>query len=118
MEQTAQQLFEGSRLLKNKLLWTANFRAAITRVRKFCDDHADAVRSALVDVRSNKVVFYFVPTSARYDLRLGGGMTELEVELGGNFGIGLVESLQVPERSMDRFVSEASLMVWVSQSPA
>jgi hypothetical protein len=58
------------------------------------------------------VLFYFVPQSDRYDLELGDAMTALEVELGGSAGIGYVETLQVPERSLDRFAGKKSLLVW------
>lgn len=112
MERTAAELFEGSKLLHNYGLWTANFRATIERVRGWCEQFRPQLHLALVDVRSNKVLFYFVPTSSRYDLRLGGEMTALEVELGGSAGIGYVETLQVPERSLERFAGPRSNVVW------
>jgi len=71
---------------------------------------------ALVDIRSNKVLFYFVPSSDRYDLELGGQMTDLEVELAGSAGIGYVETLQIPERSLERFAGQRSLLVWKNES--
>jgi hypothetical protein len=111
IERTALELVEGSKLLNNRDLWVANFKATISRVRQWCQT-SGRVRMALVDIRSNKVLFYFVPQSDRYDLMLGGEMTALEVELGGSAGIGYVETLQVPDRSLERFVEQRSLMVW------
>ena len=112
MERTTAELFQGSKLLHNYDLWKANFRVTIERVRNWCEQFRPQVHLALVDVRSNKVLFYFVPTSSRYDLRLGDEMTDLEVELGGSAGIGRVETLQVPDRSLDRFVGPLSNQVW------
>ncbi len=112
IERTASELIEGSKLLSNRELWTSNFRATIQRVRQWCAHFSDQIQVALVDIRSNKVVFYFVPQSDRYDLDLGRAMTTLEVELGGSEGIGYVETLQVPERSLERFVGPRSLRVW------
>ena len=112
MERTTAELFQGSKLLHNYDLWKANFRVTIERVRGWCEQFRSQVRLALVDVRSNKVLFYFVPTSSRYDLGLGDAMTDLEVELGGSAGIGYVETLQVPDRSLDRFVGPRSNLVW------
>lgn len=112
IERTALELVEGSKLLSNRDLWLANFRATITRVREWCETAASRVRLALVDIRSNKVLFYFVPQSDRYDLALGREMTTLEVELGGSAGIGYVETLQVPDRSLERFAGEQSFLVW------
>jgi hypothetical protein len=112
IERTARELCEGSKLLGNRNLWVANFTATIGRVRAWCEERRDRMRMALVDIRSNKVVFYIVPRSSRYDLPLGDDMTALEVELGGGAGIGYVETLQVPERSLERFVGEKSLRVW------
>jgi hypothetical protein len=112
IERTALELVEGSKLLSNRDLWVANFRATIGKVRDWCHLHQAAIRLALVDIRSNKVLFYFVPVSDRYDLDLGAEMTRLEVELGGSAGIGYVETLQVPERSLGRFAGPKSLMVW------
>jgi hypothetical protein len=116
IERTALELVEGSKLLSNRDLWVANFRATINRVRDWCDKSEGRVRIALVDIRSNKVLFYFVPQSDRYDLKLGGEMTSLEVELGGSAGIGYVETLQVPERSLERFAGERALMFWKLQN--
>src|SRR4051794_17861220 len=78
IERTASELVEGSKLLNNRDLWVANFRATIGRVRAWCEQAGDRLRMALVDIRSNKVLFYFVPQSDRYDLTLGSAMTELE----------------------------------------
>jgi hypothetical protein len=112
IERTAAEIVEGSKLLSNRELWVANFRATVDRVRAWCEEKSSQIRMALVDIRSNKVVFYFVPESDRYDLELGGQMTELEVELGGGAGIGYVETLQVPDRSLERFAGQRALMVW------
>jgi hypothetical protein len=112
IERTASELFEGSNLLSNRDLWLANFRATIKRVCEWCDRSSNRIRLALVDIRSNKILFYFVPQSDRYDLILGREMTCLEVALGGSAGIGYVETLQVPERSLERFVGPRSLLVW------
>jgi hypothetical protein len=112
IERTASELIEGSKLLNNRDLWIANFRATIKRVQDWCFTYKNRIRMALVDIRSNKVLFYFVPQSDRYDLELGGQMTALEVELGGSAGIGSVETLQVPERSLERFVGQKSLLFW------
>jgi hypothetical protein len=112
IERTASELVEGSTLLGNQHLWVANFRATVDRIREWCKRHAATIRLALVDVRSNKVLFYFVPESTSYDLDLGNDMTELEVALGGSAGIGYVETLQVPARSLDRFADPRSLQIW------
>jgi hypothetical protein len=112
MERTAAELFEGTKLLKNRELWIANFGATIARVRRWSQEKSEKLRISLVDVRSNKVMFYFVPQSDRYDLELGDEMTALEVELGGGAGIGYVETLQVPGRSLDRFAGVNSRTVW------
>lgn len=112
IERTASELIEGSKLLSNRDLWVANFKATIERVRRWCGQFSDQIQLALVDVRTNKIIFYFVPRCDRYDLTLGGEMTALEVELLGSAGIGYVETLQVPARSLDRFAGARSLLVW------
>jgi hypothetical protein len=118
IERTAAELFQGSNLLANQTLWVSNFRATLSQVRTWCDMHKEVLRLALVDVRSSKVVFYFVPDSARYDLPLGKQMTDLEVNLRGSAGLGYVETLQVPERSIERFVGENSGEIWRRESDA
>ncbi|WP_428938736.1 hypothetical protein [Fontivita pretiosa] len=112
IERTAKELIEGSKLLSKTDLWIANFSATIERVREWCNRLRDKLQIALVEIRSNKVLFYFVPQSDRYDLSLGSEMTALEVELGGSAGIGYVETLQVPVRSLERFAGPGSLLVW------
>ena len=113
--QTAREVALGSKLVSNQNLWVANFHATVLQVRDWCNDRTEQVRAALVDIRSNKVLFYFVPDSTRYDVNLGAAMTQLEVSLGGSAGIGYVESLQVPARSLRRFVGAKSLIVWQRQ---
>ena len=115
IERTAAELIEGSKIFGNQKLWAANFTATIKRVREWCKEFAAQIELVLVDIRSNKVLFYVVPKSDRFDLSLGDEMTSLEVELGGGAGIGYVETLQVPGRSMDRFVGAGSLLVWPDQ---
>ena len=115
VERTAREVSEGSKLLSNLALWKANFQATLLKVRAWCEARADQLRAALVDIRSNKVLFYFVPSADRYDLTLGAAMTELEVELGGSAGLGYVESLQVPARSIERFAGPKSLILWQRQ---
>ena len=112
IERTALELVEASKLLSNRDLWIANFKATIAQVRDWCCTYESQIRLALVDIRSNKVLFYFVPESDRYDLSLGNAMTDLEVKLGGSAGIGYVETLQVPDRSPERFIGPKSLLVW------
>lgn len=112
VERTARDVVEGTTLLGNWELWRQNFKANIERVRRWCGERQGLLKMALVDIRSNKTVFYFVPESSRYDLELGSAMTDLEVELTGSGGIGYVETLQVPERSMERFVGRRSLILW------
>jgi hypothetical protein len=111
IERTAAEICEGSKLLSNKGLWVANFRATVEKVRDWCEGNRAGIRMALVNVRSNKVLFYFVPESDRYDLSLGGKMTALEVEL-GSAGIGYVETLQVPDRSLEGFVGTQAMLIW------
>lgn len=112
IERTARELIEGSKLLGNQAFFVANFKATMRRVLKWCEDKKPQIKMALVEFRSTKVVFYFVPQTDRYDLALGDEMTALEVELAGSAGIGYVESLQVPERSLERFAGPTSLLIW------
>lgn len=116
LERTAIELVEGGKMCLNRDLWVANFQATVKRVREWCDERPALIQMVLVDVRSNKVLFYFVPTSDRYDLSLGDQMTALEVELGGGAGIGYVETLQVPSRSLDRFIGRAARTLWKNPS--
>ncbi len=116
VERTTTELFAGSKLLKNLDLWLENFKATLGVVQEWCRSSQGKVRMVLVDIRSNKVLFYFVPQSDRYDLKLGAEMTDLEVKIGGSAGIGYVETLQVPERSLHRFAGEKSLVVWELES--
>jgi hypothetical protein len=111
VERTAREVADGSKLLSNVALWKANFQATLLKVRAWCEARTDVLRAALVDIRSNKVLFYFIPTGDRYDLTLGAAMTELEVEL-GSAGLGYVEGLQVPARSIERFAGPKSLILW------
>jgi hypothetical protein len=116
-ERTAAELFEGSKLLENRALWFSNFRTAVSQVQEWCAARSNKIVMAFIEVRSNKVQFYFITTSDQYDLDLGNQMTALEVQLDGSAGIGYVETLQVPARSIDRFVGDQSMLVWKYEQP-
>jgi hypothetical protein len=112
VERTAREVALGSKMWQGFDLWRENVKATVQRVRRWCGAHASSIRFSLVDIRADKMLIYFVPDSQRYDLELGAAMTELEVELGGSAGVGYVETLQVPYRSLDRFVGPKSLVLW------
>jgi hypothetical protein len=116
MERTASELFAGSRLLQNRDLWIANFRATIKTVRTWGDQHQATVQMVLLDFRHTKVTFFFVPRSERYDIELGNHMTDLEVHLNGSAGIGYIETLQVPVRSLECFAGANAVTVWPAET--
>jgi hypothetical protein len=115
VERTAREVAEGSKMLSNQELWTQNFLATVKQVRRWCDSRAPDLRAALINIRSNKLLIYLIPTSDRYHLKLGDSMTTLEAELNGSAGIGYVETLQVPARSLERFADRRSLVIWMRE---
>ena len=116
MERTAGELFQANCLLTNRDLWVGNFSATVKRVWEWCQERRDRLSLALVDLRSRKIAFYFVPVSSSYDMELGNAMTDLEVEIRGSSGIGRVETFQIPAGSLDRFVGPNALAVWDSKA--
>ena len=112
VERTAGELFEANSLLGKRNLWVTNFTASILSMRDWCEKHKQQVRLAFVDVRIDKVNVYFVPESESYDLDLGNAMTAFEIEFGATSGLGCVETLQVPFKSIDRFVGEKGRKIW------
>lgn len=115
VERTAKEIAQGSKMMSNIELFVANLQSTLERVRRWCIERQDQLRGALVDIRSTKVIFYIVPVSEHYVMKLGDDMTALEVELGGSAGIGYVESLQIPVRSLQRFAGPKSLIVWMRE---
>jgi hypothetical protein len=64
-----------------------------------------------VSIRPEKIAFYMIPVGGRYDLELGAAMTELEVSMLGNSPLP-VETLQIPERSLERLAGDRLITVW------
>lgn len=110
IEQTAREVAAGSQMQLNWELWSTNFDAVIKQVIEWCAAR-EKLRAAMVDIRSNKVLIYFILTTDRYDLALGDEITNLEVSL-GSAGVGHVEALPVPARSIERFAGPRSLIFW------
>lgn len=55
IETTAANLVEASKLLNNRDLWVANFKATIEKVREWCRQQNARISLALVDVHSTKM---------------------------------------------------------------
>lgn len=112
VSRTAGELLEGSKLLTNRQLLTANLTAVFKKVQDWCGLHHASLSAALVAIRSGKVSLFFIASAPRYDLALDEAMTNLEVELGGSAGVGAVESFQIPERSIEQFVDDNAVLLW------
>ncbi len=112
ISRTAGELLEGSKLLANRELWTANIVGVIRKIQKWCETNSAQLSAALLTFHHERITIYLVSAQPRYDLDLDSKMTDLEVDLGGSGGVGSVETFLIPDRSVDKFAGEDAVMLW------
>ncbi len=101
---SARQIIAACDLQGNVDLWRRNFVEMGDRVRAWCGERAGRVSASFAELRSDKVIVYFTPVGERYDFDLGGELATLSRELSG-FGLGRVQTHQVPGGELGRFVN-------------
>lgn len=114
---TGEQIVRACQLEMNVSAWNQNFRLMAAHVAKWCADRPDKVAMALVELRSDKTVFYIIPVLDHYDFDLGGEQADLDIFLNTRGGIGYSETRQVPLWELDRFVSNSAYLVFPREVP-
>jgi hypothetical protein len=110
IQRTGEQIVRACQLEINNSAWQQNFSLAVQHVIKWCKEHK--VLLGLVDLRSDKIVFYFVPKGDQFDFDLSQQQADLDIFLNTRSEIGYTETRQVPQWELDRFVSERALRFW------
>jgi hypothetical protein len=109
---TGEQIVRACQLQISASAWQQNFSLMAEHVSKWCEKRRSEISLALVDLRSEKIVFYFVPRSDQFDFNLATEQAELDIFLNTRGAIGYTESRQVPGWELDRFVSDRAFRVW------
>jgi hypothetical protein len=115
LERSGAQLVAACKLQVSAEVWADNFNHAIRAVQEWARQWSADVAAILVEIRTDKVVFFIVPTSETFNFRLAEAQSDLDHDLLTRFGIGYVESRQIPGDELDRFVSPLALRVWPAE---
>ncbi len=112
IQRTGAQIVIACQLHINAAAWQQNFAIAVEEVRQWCKDHPNKIALVLVDLRSDKTVFYVIPRSDEFDFELAQQQTDLNISLNTRGAIGYVETRQIPPWEIARFVGENAYRVW------
>jgi hypothetical protein len=112
IQRNGEQIVRACQLQISVSTWWQNFDLAVGRVAQWCGERAEKLALALVDLRSDKVVFYVIPAGDAFDFELGEQQADLDIELNTRGGIGYVETRQVPAWELERFVASDAYLVW------
>ena len=112
LHQTGEQIVRACKLQMNASVWHQNFNMMADHVREWCRERADRIAFALVELRSNKTIFFIIPRSEQYDMKIGLEQAQLEIYLSTRGGIGYTETRQVPGWEVDRFVGSSAFRIY------
>lgn len=111
-ERTGEQIVRACQLQMSVSAWRQNFALMIEHVGNWCKERSGRVALALVELRSDKAVFYIIPSSEQFDFALGLEQADLDIFLNTRGAIGYVETRQVPAWEIERFVAPEAYRVW------
>lgn len=114
LHRSGEQLVRACQLHISAEVWVDNFKRMESYVMEWCGKRPTAIAAMLVEVRTNKVVFWIVPLSEEYNFDLGFELAELDIYLSSQGGIGYCETRQVPYWDLMSFVPADSQMRWVN----
>jgi hypothetical protein len=110
---TGRQVVEGCRLGISVEVWLDECKAMFERVREWAQARAERVQACYAAPETSGIKFFFVPFSETYDIALDEELTDLDVELFRRFNVGTVDVLEIPARSLDRFLPpEATVLIY------
>ena len=112
IQRTGEQIVQACKLQMNVSAWRQNFNACVNHVHDWCKANAPKVSLALVNLRSDKIVFYIIPTSEQYDFELGEIQADLDIYLNTRGAIGYTETRQIPGWEIERFAAPTALRVY------
>jgi len=112
LQQSGEQIVRACKLQMNVSAWQQNFNLMVEHVREWCKERADRVAFALVELRSNKTIFFIIPKSEQYDMQLGLAQAQLNIDMTTRGGIGYSEARQVPGWEVDRFVGASAFRIY------
>ena len=112
LQQTGQQIVRACKLQMSESAWFQNVALVCDHVRDWCEQRKANVALVLVDFRSDKTIFYIIPTSQQHDFQLGDEQADLDIFVNTRGAIGYAETRQIPSWEIDRFVSPQAYRVW------
>jgi len=111
-ERTGEQIVRACKMQISVQVWADNFRATLNTIYHWADGQPGKIEKILCEPRSDKVIFFVVPTSDEFDFDLGFAQATLDVTLNTQCNIGYAETRQVPRWDLKTFVSPEAMMIW------
>jgi hypothetical protein len=102
---TGKQVIAGCTLGISIDLWIDELNSLIAHVQNWAEGHKTSVSACFIEPRPRCVMLFFVPASTSFDFDLADELVELNARLMKDFNVGMVETHQIPERELDRFLN-------------
>jgi hypothetical protein len=99
---TGRQLIQACQLTISLEVWKDEFRSMLEFVHKW--SKAKPVRSCFCIPRGAKLMLFFVPKTESFDFDLADELTTLNGKIHTDFGVGTVETRQIPWNEIERFL--------------
>ena len=113
-EKTVQDIFKGDAFLEEHQKLGETLRSILTTVMVWSQGQKEHLLTVLFEIRRNKLMFFMVPKSVRYDRILGNKLSDLEGQL-MTYGVGYIQTLQVRNESLSRFVNNHAMIIWTNE---
>jgi hypothetical protein len=103
--QTGKQVIAACSLGISLDLWLDEVGSLIHFVTAWTEKRAASITSCFVEPRPRCIMLFFVPASDSFDFDLADELVKLNSRLIKDFNVGLVETHQIPESELDRFLN-------------
>lgn len=104
---TGRQVIAGCELGISIDLWIDELNSLIGHVVEWTSGHAKSVSACFIEPRPRCIMLFFVPVSSGFDFDLADELVQLNAKLMKDFNVGMIETHQIPERELDRFLNHA-----------
>jgi hypothetical protein len=102
---TGRQVIAGCSLGISLDLWLDELNSMMSFVAQWAKEHSASVDACFIEPRPRCTMLFFVPKSAHFDFDLADELVKLNVQVVKDFNVGMVETHQIPDSELDRFLN-------------
>lgn len=103
---TGQQVIQACQLGISIEVWLSELRDLVDYVASWARTPGSKVSTVFAEPRATRLVLFMVPKGEQFDFELADQLVVLEGELLTKFNVGNIETLQIPQSDLDRFIDQ------------